>query len=486
MASKGMQIRAEDHAGQRPPASHVERVLAIADQVRSRPEGQRLTIRKAHPGHTPHDLGYKAGCHPVVVDGLDRDLIIDRDALTATVEGQVNLRRLCKEALAAGTMPKVVPEFETFTVAGLVNGLGIETSSHRHGVFPASVVGLEVVLGNGEVIEASGARHADLLAALPGSYGTLGIVTRATVQLREAKPFVRSRYRHFKRLADYGAAFREALAQHEFVEGLVLARDSYVLVTSEYSDPIADLDVFEAMELGNPWYYQHAEKQARRGGEDLVPSYSYMFRHQRSLLWLAPIIAGANPLLATRLGREMLAKMVERKVARDGFQVNMPIELQERCLVNQDMGVRLSRLEEGIEYVQRNLDVHPLWNCPAGSGSTSLSFAMPRKLQRDPEMVVDIGVYGEPKVKSYRPYEAMRALQKFVDVPSFWGVCYLSSEELREIYDFDAYQAVQRKYHAADAFVPLERKLRFMKPSEGPQERLPLWRLARLWYDLVA
>ncbi|HUJ27865.1 MAG TPA: FAD-binding oxidoreductase [Myxococcales bacterium] len=485
-----MQDRSEIQAAFAPlaavPDSHAARVQAIADQVKSRGAGRRLTIRKAHPGHTPHDLGYKAGCHPVMVDGLDRELIIDRDALTATVEGQVNLRRLCKEALAAGTMPKVVPEFETFTVAGLVNGLGIETSSHRHGVFPASAVSLEVVLGNGEVIEASAARHADLLATLPGSYGTLGIVTRATVQLREAKPFVRSHYRHFTRLAEYGAAFRAALRDHEFVEGFVIARDSYVLVTSEYSDAVSDLDVFEAMQPGNPWYYRHAEALARGEGEDLVPSYSYMFRHQRSLLWLAPIIAGSNPLMSTRFGREMLAKMVERKVAKDGFQVNMPVELQERCLVNQDMGVRLSRLEEGIEYVQRNLDVHPLWNCPAGSGTTALSFAMPRRLQREPEMVVDIGVYGEPKVKHYRPYDAMRALQKFVDVPSFWGVCYLSNEELREIYDFEAYQAVQRKYHAADAFVPLERKLRFMKPSEVPQERLPLWRLARLWYDLTA
>jgi hypothetical protein len=99
--------------------------------------------------------------------------------------------------------------------------------------------------------------------------------------------------------------------------------------------------------------------------------------------------------------------------------------------------------------------------------------------------VVDIGVYGEPKVKNYHAWDAMRALQKFVDVPSFWGVCYLSPEELREIYDFDSYEAVQRKYHALDAFVPLEKKLKFMKPAKK-QERLPLWRLARMWYDLTA
>src|ERR1700686_2799272 len=119
--------------------AHQERVQKVADQVRARPPEQRLTIHKAHPGHTPHDLAYKRGRHPVDVEGLDRILEIDREKKTASVEGQVTLGRLCRETSAVGLMPKVVPEFESFTISGLINGLGIETSSHRHGVFPASV-----------------------------------------------------------------------------------------------------------------------------------------------------------------------------------------------------------------------------------------------------------------------------------------------------------------------------------------------------------
>jgi len=466
---------------------HEKKVRAIAEHVKARPAGKRLTIKKAHPGHTPHDLTYKNDRHAVDVDGLDQILAIDREARTVTVEGQVTLGQLCRESSAAGLMPNVVPEFETFTVSGLVNGLGIETSSHRHGVFPASVLSLEVVLGNGDVIEANARDHADLLSHLPGTYGTLGVVTRVTLQVRDAKPFIRSRYRRFAKLADYGAAFRDALAGHEFVEGFVLAKDSYVLVTGDYEDPVASMPVFEAMKAGNPWFYQHAAELAKTDGEDLIPSYEYMFRHQRGLLWVAGIIADLGVFSHTRWGRAHLDREVERKVKATGFRGSMPIELTERCLVNQDMGMRLSRLEEGIEYVQKNLDVHPLWNCPAGSGTTHLAFATPRKLAEKPEMVVDIGIYGEPKVRGYRVFDAARALQTFVDVPSMWGVCYLSAEELRRIYDFESYEAVQRKYHATEAFVPLEEKVRFMNPREGAKQSLiPLWRLVKLWYDITA
>jgi FAD/FMN-containing dehydrogenase len=461
---------------------HEERVRSVCERVRSRPAGQRLTIHKAHPGHTPHDLAYKRGRHPVAVDELNRILRIDREAHTAVVEGQVTLKQLCRAAFAQGLMPRVVPEFETFTVSGLINGLGLETSSHRHGVFPASVVGLEVVLGNGEAVAIDREHHPELFAFIPGSYGTLGVVTRATLALSEARPFVRTRYRHFRRRRDYVAAFAEALDAHGFVEGFVFARDAHVLATGDYSDRVASLDVFEAMRAGNPWYYQHAAQMAARGGEDLVPSYEYMFRHQRSLLWIAGIIADLSLFSDTRWGRAYLDREVERTVATRGFKADMPVELSERCLVNQDMGMRLGRLEEGLDYVEEHLDVTPLWNCAVGHAAP-LPFATPSRLPPDTRYVVDIGIYGEPKVRDYRCFDALRALQKFVDVPSLWGCCYLTAEELREAYDFAAYEAVQQRYHATDAFVPLESKIRFMRPS-GAQGRIRAWRLWNLWYRL--
>jgi delta24-sterol reductase len=464
--------------------THEEKVARVVSQVRARAAGARLTIQKRHPGHTPHELAYKRGRHPVDVDALDQVLSVDREARTATVEGQVTLGQLCKCTFPQSLMPKVVPEFETFTVSGLVNGLGIETSSHRHGVFPASLVELEVVLGDGSVVIANREKNADLLTHLPGSYGTLGIVTRATLALSEAKPFVRSRYRRFSQRKEYCAAFADALNAHEFVEGFVLAPDEYILCAGNYSDRAA-LDVFDAAEPGNPWYYQHAAKQAALGAEDLVPSYQYMFRHQRSLLWVAGIVADLKFFSTTRWGRAYLDREVERKVRATGFRGNMPIDMVERCMINQDMGIALERLDEGIAWVQKNLDVHPLWNCPCGPGALDLAFATPARLRGKRGMLVDLGIYGEPKVRNYRNFDAMRALQKFVDVPSMWGVSYLRPDELREIYDFASYEKVQQSYKATDAFVPLAEKICFM-PESSKQDRVPLWRLVNLYYDLRA
>lgn len=56
---------------------------------------------------------------------------IDKDRMVAVCEGRVTIEQLVNAAAGHGLMPAVVPEIHDFTIAGLINGLGIETSSHR-------------------------------------------------------------------------------------------------------------------------------------------------------------------------------------------------------------------------------------------------------------------------------------------------------------------------------------------------------------------
>src|SRR5947209_5696031 len=71
------------------------------------------------------------------------------------------------------------------------------------------------------------------------------------------------------------------------------------------------------------------------------------------------------PLLTrTGWGRRLTDKSTAQSYARDGFaRSSLTLLESERCLVHQDMGVRLERLREGIEWVERRLGVYPFWNC---------------------------------------------------------------------------------------------------------------------------
>ena len=66
-------------------------------------------------------------------------------------------------------MLPVTPEFKHITVGGAVNGLGIESSSCRFGLFEKCIFKYEVLLSNGKNIEVTkDNKYSDLFHALPG------------------------------------------------------------------------------------------------------------------------------------------------------------------------------------------------------------------------------------------------------------------------------------------------------------------------------
>ena len=86
--------------------------------------------------------------------------------MTVRVEPCVSMGQLSHVLTAKGYTIPVLPEMDDLTVGGLVNGTGIESSSHRHGLFHEICVAFELCLGDGTVLVASETEHADLFRAI--------------------------------------------------------------------------------------------------------------------------------------------------------------------------------------------------------------------------------------------------------------------------------------------------------------------------------
>ena len=97
----------------------------------------------------------------------------------------ISYEALVRECLAHGVMPAVVPQLKTITLGGAVAGVGIESSSHRHGLVHDTMLELEVLLGDGRIVTATpDNEHADLFFGFPNSYGTLGYALRVLARDR--------------------------------------------------------------------------------------------------------------------------------------------------------------------------------------------------------------------------------------------------------------------------------------------------------------
>src|SRR3954447_4199384 len=167
--------------------------------------------------------GTQGGAVPVngglVVDlkGLDRIIEIDERSLTVTAQAGVNGNALEQALNARGLMlPHYPASSEWATVGGYVAARGSGVLSTRYGKIEDLVLSLRVALAGGELIDTAPVpRHAvgpELTQLFVGSEGTLGIITRATLEIVPLPPERRFYTLQFPNVDAGIEAFRSTLA----------------------------------------------------------------------------------------------------------------------------------------------------------------------------------------------------------------------------------------------------------------------------------
>lgn len=220
---------------------------------------------------------------------------VDQLALQVTAEAGVTIEQLQSEVAAVGLRYGV--DFGgrgSATIGGTIatNAGGLNVL--RHGMTRSQLVGIEVVLGTGEIIEImSGLVKNNTGYSIPdmmcGSEGTLGVITKARVRLTPQQPFRQTALLAFTRVEDAVAAtamLRRGLQGLEAAElmlskGVQLVCDEFDLVA-----PLgAEHPVFLLIETASD--HDDVEEFAQRiselrGVSDAVLAAD---ERQRKLLW---------------------------------------------------------------------------------------------------------------------------------------------------------------------------------------------------------
>lgn len=161
--------------------NHVAAVMRVADK-------NRVPVFPRGGG-----TGLAGGCIPtkngiILSSEHMRKIEIDRENMMAVAEAGVTLAQLNEAASKAGLAFPPHPGDENAQVGGLVATNAGGSRAVRHGVMRNHVRAIEMVLANGEILNLGGKVHKnnvgyDLMQLMIGSEGTLGVVTKATIQL---------------------------------------------------------------------------------------------------------------------------------------------------------------------------------------------------------------------------------------------------------------------------------------------------------------
>ena len=388
--------------------------------------------------------------------------VLDVDAPSGRVEaeGMATYEALVAACLPHGVMPTVVPQLKTITLGGAVAGVGIESSSHRHGLVHEAVEEIEVLTGDGRVIACTpGNEHADLFFGFPNSYGTLGYALRVVARAVPVKPFVHLEHLPF---TDAGAFFG-AVERHcagddaDFIDGTAFAPDRLFLTLGRFAASAPRTSDYTYREI---YYRSIAAKR-----EDWLTVHDYLWRWDTDWFWCSKNLLAQNPLVRRLYGPARLGSRTYTKIMRWNSRVGLTRALDRlRGLhgesVIQDVDIPIGKAAGFLDFLAREIGIWPVWICPIGPQARAERFAL-YPMQR--RWYVNFGFWDV--VRSSEPHERghyNRAIERAVadagGIKSLYSESFYPREEFDARYGGAAYAALKAKYDPGGTFPTLYEK----------------------------
>lgn len=133
---------------------------------------------------------------------------------------------------------EMIPDMVHLTIGGLYAGVGGGAASFRYGALHHTVVEVDVLTSDGQVITCSAHSHRDLFAALPGSLGTFGYALRLRLRIKRAGRYVMAKHTRLESGAALMAAFETKMTEPmpDFLDGVIYSANESLLIEGSMTD----------------------------------------------------------------------------------------------------------------------------------------------------------------------------------------------------------------------------------------------------------
>lgn len=402
----------------------------------------------------------------VDVSKFNRVISINVDENYVLVEPNVPMDNLVEETIKSGLVSPVVPEFPGITVGGGVQGGAEESSSFKYGMVHDCCLEYEMVLGNGERITASPQENSDLFYGTAASYGSLGIITLIKLKLIPAKDFVHLTYHTVKSFEEAISFVKQKSSESvNFIDGIMFSKKLGVIITGNFASK-NNLPISTFRKSTDEWFYLHANEISRNHEkyEELIPIRDYLFRYDRGAFWM-----GRYGFEIFRIPFTWLARFIFNGISntRTLYRLFHETNLSQGYFI-QDFNLPSKNTLEFLEFVDKELQIYPLWICPLKSGKEDKFSA--NCIETD--LVFNIGIWGKAK----KDFSSFVKLNRDFEQKSFelggrkmlYAHQYYSLDDFWKVYDLKWYNALRDKYHANDTFPTIYEKTKVSekyKPS---------------------
>lgn len=433
--------------------THDAAVQKIAEQVKGF-HNRKETFRIFHGSTNSTRIISLDPKNTIDTSRLSRIHAINEETSSVWVEPNVAMDRLVRQTMKYCLVPAVVPEFPGITVGGAFSGTAAESSSFKHGFFDSTVLGIEIILGNGTIVASNRTNNADLFHGAIGTFGSLGIITFLQLQLVPALKYVQLTYLPLTTTANAVLKIEEATKDPklDYIDAIILSPTTGVLILG-HGTSLPTKPLIRFTRAHDPWFYLHAATAVST--IVTVPLYDYLFRYDRGAFWMGSFSFHRlpfNPFARWLLNPLMSTRNLYKALHASG---------RAQRFIIQDLALPLLTAPQFLTYLQSEIDIYPLWLCPL-LANTSAPMHAPRLPSTS--MLLNIGLWGPGPQGGYEEFVAEnRALEAKVRELGgrkwLYAQVFCTEEQFWEGYERVAYEGLRAKY-CADGLLSVWEKVK--------------------------
>jgi FAD/FMN-containing dehydrogenase len=293
--------------------------------------------------------------------------VIEVDGDVAEVQGMCTYEHLVEVTLAHGRIPLVVPQLRTITLGGAVSGLGIESTSFRHGLPHESVLEMDVLTGSGEVVTVKPGDA--LFDAFPNSYGSLGYATRLRIELEPVPAYVALRHVRFHDAASLAEAVTRIVEHRAWdgervdgLDGVAFSPTELYLTLARWTDEPGETSDYTGQQV----FFRSLQQCTT----DRLTVPDYLWRWDTDWFWCSRAFGAQHPLVRRVWPRRLRRSDVYWRLVALDRRLGVGDRLDRRAgrpqgeRVVQDVEVPVGRLSEFLDWFDREVGMRPVWLCP--------------------------------------------------------------------------------------------------------------------------
>lgn len=385
------------------------------------------------------------------VRNFNKVLHVDKENLTAEVEGMTSYEDLVAETLKYSCVPTVVPELKSITIGGALSGCGIEASSFRYGLVHETIQETEILLGDGSIVQCNSTNeHKDLFFAFPNTFGTLGYALKIKVKLIPAKKYVKLTHLRFSEAPHYFNEIQRLCSENkqaaifDYIDGVIFDETEMYITLGQFVDEVPFTSQYKYMNI----YYQSIKSKK----VDYLTTLDFIWRWDPDWFWCSKVFFMQNPILRFLFGKFMLNSIFYTKIMH--FFYRHPLLKSfyksfggKRESIIQDIVIPIQKAPDFFDFFRGEIGIKPVWICPVQSFSNEVVYNFCP--MRPDQLHVDFGFWDSVKTDKEEGFYNKKIEKKTQELNGFkslYSSSYYTQEEFWTIYNKSEYQKIKQKY----------------------------------------